>query len=61
MGSVSWKVAERAAKFVEEVVVRYKDRRHLAMWNAWDEPRCKPIGESFGSRTSHAKSGRFVV
>ena len=41
------KVAERAAKFVEEVVKRYKGRRHLVMWNAWNEPRCKPIGECF--------------
>ena len=40
-------VAERAAKFVEEVVRRYEDRRHLVMWNAWNEPRCKPIGECF--------------
>ena len=41
------KVAERAAKFVEKVAERYKDRRHLVMWNAWNEPRCKPIGECF--------------
>lgn len=41
------KVAERAARFVEEVVRRYRDRRHLVMWNAWNEPRCKPLAECF--------------
>lgn len=41
------KVAERAAKFVRIVAERYADRRNLVFWNAWNEPRCRPVDECF--------------
>jgi len=41
------KVAERAARFVEKVVERYAKRANLILWNAWNEPRCKPVEECF--------------
>ena len=41
------KVKERAIKFVKEVVKRYKDNDQIILWNAWNEPRNKPIEECF--------------
>ena len=38
-------VIRRAEKFVEVMVMRYKDRPELLHWNVWNEPRSKPIGE----------------
>ena len=42
-------VQRRAALFVEEVVKRYKDRKSLILYNAWNEIRNKPIEECFCS------------
>lgn len=41
------KVAERAAEFVKVVVRRYADRKSIILWNAWNEPRCRPVDECF--------------
>lgn len=37
----------RAKKFVQEVVKRYKDRKNLILYNAWNEIRNRPIEECF--------------
>lgn len=36
---------ERAEKFVSVMIERYKNRPELLLWNVWNEPRSKPIGE----------------
>ena len=41
------KVKERAIKFVKEVVKRYYKEDCIILWNAWNEPRNKPIEECF--------------
>lgn len=41
------KVAERMAKFVRVVAERYAGRKNLIFWNAWNEPRHKPVEECF--------------
>lgn len=41
------KVADRAAKFVRTVTARYASRKNLIAWNAWNEPRNKPIEECY--------------
>lgn len=40
-------VRKRASLFVEEVVKRYKDRKSLILYNAWNEIRNKPVEECF--------------
>ena len=40
-------VQKRAALFVEEVVKRYKNRKSLILYNAWNEIRNKPVEECF--------------
>jgi beta-galactosidase GanA len=39
------KVIERAKKFVSVFVDRYKNKKNLILWNIWNEPRSRPIGE----------------
>ncbi|MCD6220529.1 beta-galactosidase [Candidatus Calescamantes bacterium] len=39
------KVREEANRFIEAAVKRYKDRKNLLLWNAWNEPRSRPIHE----------------
>ena len=41
------KVAEHAAAFVRKVAERYCGRECLIAWNAWNEPRNKPVEECF--------------
>lgn len=38
-------VMKHALLFVEKLVGRYKDDPTLALYHAWNEPRCRPIGE----------------
>ena len=38
-------VVRRAEKFVKVMVERYKDKENLILWNIWNEPRSRPIGE----------------
>ena len=40
-------VQRRAELFVEEVAKRYKDRKCLILYNAWNEIRNKPVEECF--------------
>lgn len=40
-------VLERACLFVKKVVERYKDNTSIIMWNAWNEPRNKPVEDCF--------------
>lgn len=41
------KVADRAAKFVRMVAARYASRKSVIAWNAWNEPRNRPVEECF--------------
>jgi len=41
------KVKERAEKFVKTVVERYHQRECIIMWNAWNEPRNRPVEDCF--------------
>ena len=41
------KIQERAIKFVQEVVKRYKDEDNLLFYNAWNEIRNRPIEDCF--------------
>ena len=36
---------EHANRFIAEVVTRYRGRSALMQWNAWNEPRSRPLGE----------------
>jgi len=38
-------VVKKAKDFVKIFVERYKDRENLILWNIWNEPRSRPIGE----------------
>ncbi len=38
-------VRKEASRFIEAVVKRYKGRKNLLIWNAWNEPRSRPIHE----------------
>ena len=38
-------VVRRAEKFVKVMVKRYKNKENLLLWNVWNEPRSRPIGE----------------
>lgn len=38
-------VLERGLHFVRLLVQRYKDHQAFAFWHAWNEPRCRPMGE----------------
>ncbi len=38
-------VKQKAIEFVQAFVNRYKDRDSLILWNVWNEPRTRPIGE----------------
>ena len=40
-------VRERMAKFVRKVVARYASNPNIILWNAWNEPRNRPIEECF--------------
>ena len=39
------KVREEGTRFIEATVQRYRDRANLIAWNAWNEPRARPVGE----------------
>ena len=41
------KIQERAIKFIQEVVKRYKDEDNLLFYNAWNEIRNRPIEDCF--------------
>lgn len=41
------KIVERATKFIQKVVERYKDEDNLIFYNAWNEIRNRPIEECF--------------
>lgn len=38
-------VRESATRFIEECVKRYKDCPELILWNAWNEPRSRPVDD----------------
>ncbi|MBN2641332.1 MAG: beta-galactosidase, partial [Victivallales bacterium] len=38
-------VLRKAGEFVRVMVERYKDRPELLLWNVWNEPIARPIGE----------------
>lgn len=38
-------VREKGSLFIREVVNRYRDRKGLILYNAWNEPRSRPVGE----------------
>lgn len=40
-------VKKAAIKFVEKVAERYNDYDNIVLWNAWNEPRNRPIEECF--------------
>lgn len=40
-------VKKSAIRFVEKVTERYKDYDNIILWNAWNEPRNRPIEECF--------------
>ena len=48
------KVAARAAKFVRKVAERYAGRKSVLLWNAWNEPRNRPVEECFCSECRKA-------
>ena len=52
-------VQRRATLFVEEVVKRYKDRKSLILYNAWNEIRNKPVEECFCPHC-RAAFGRYL-
>jgi len=41
------KIQERASKFVSKVIERYKDRKSIILYNAWNEIRNRPMEECF--------------
>lgn len=41
------KVKERAALFVQKVASRYANRKNIILWNVWNEPRNRPLGECY--------------
>lgn len=38
-------VIRSAEKFVKIMTERYKDKENLLLWNVWNEPRSRPIGD----------------
>lgn len=40
-------VRESAERFVHEIAKRYADKKNLILWNAWNEPRVRPVGECY--------------
>lgn len=38
-------VRRAATRFIEECVKRYKEYDELLLWNAWNEPRSRPVGD----------------
>ena len=41
------KVKERAELFVRKVAERYAHKKNIILWNAWNEPRNRPVGECY--------------
>jgi beta-galactosidase len=39
------KVMKHALRFVEVLVKRYSNHPAFELWHAWNEPRCRPMGE----------------
>ena len=52
-------VRKRASLFVEEVTKRYRDRKSLILYNAWNEIRNKPVEECFCPHC-RAAFGRYL-
>jgi len=52
-------VRERATLFIEECVKRYRDREELLCWNAWNEPRSRPV-EDCGCKHSLEKFRQWL-
>lgn len=38
-------VRQEGARFLRAAVERYRDRDNLLLWEAWNEPRSRPVGE----------------
>lgn len=38
-------VMRKALEFVKVFAARYKDKKNLILWNIWNEPRTRPIGD----------------
>ena len=41
------KVKERAKLFVRKVAERYAHKKNIILWNVWNEPRNRPVGECY--------------
>lgn len=41
------KVKERAELFVAEFCKRFANKKNIVLWNVWNEPRNRPVGECF--------------
>lgn len=41
------KVKERAELFVRKVAERYAHKKNIILWNVWNEPRNRPVGECY--------------
>ena len=41
------KVKERAELFVRKVAERYSNKKNIILWNVWNEPRNRPVGECY--------------
>jgi len=39
------KVREEANRFIASAVERYQERKSLLVWNVWNEPRSRPMGD----------------
>ncbi|MBI3651591.1 MAG: beta-galactosidase [Acidobacteria bacterium] len=50
---------EEGARFLRVAVERYRDRDNLLLWEAWNEPRSRPVGECC-CPTSRQSYRRFV-
>ena len=52
-------VQDAAVRFVEKVAERYKDRKNIILWNAWNEIRNRPIEDCFCPHC-RAAFGRYL-
>ena len=51
------KVKERAELFVRKVAERYANKENIILWNAWNEPRNRPVGECYCAACAKSYAG----
>ena len=51
------KVKERAELFVRKVAERYAHKKNIILWNVWNEPRNRPVGECYCSACHKGYAG----